>query len=67
MTQNPTGRIDRRELLQFTAASAAASVLPGKAAAQPSEWQPHVAVQPAPAFSEDQNTADILIETLIAS
>ena len=57
--------IDRREFIQLAAAGA---VLTGNygAAAEPSETATAITRQPAPDFSGDLNTADILIETLIA-
>jgi hypothetical protein len=57
--------IDRRGFIQLAAAGA---VLTGNfgAAAAPSETTTAINRQPAPEFSGDLNTADILIETLIA-
>lgn len=66
--QDPTpGALDRRGFFRSTAA---ASMLAGTLAkatdAQPTEAQSAVTRQPAPDFSGDPTTADILIETLIA-
>jgi pyruvate dehydrogenase (quinone) len=62
--------IARREFVHFVGAAGIAS-LAGVAAAkevaaQPSETQANVTPQPIPAPSPEMNTADILVETLIA-
>ena len=57
--------IDRRGFIQLAAAGAALTGNYG-AAAEPSETATAITRQPAPEFSGDLNTADILIETLIA-
>jgi len=56
--------IDRRGFIQLAAAGAALTGNFG-AAAEPSETATAITRQPAPDFSGDLNTADILIETLI--
>jgi pyruvate dehydrogenase (quinone)/pyruvate decarboxylase len=60
--------VGRRELIQFAAVGAAVAGGSGVAAAAlPSETAPDVTAQPAPPhFGDDLNTADIVVETLIA-
>ncbi|MBV8888217.1 MAG: pyruvate oxidase [Alphaproteobacteria bacterium] len=61
----PIPRLDRRGFI-FAAAGVAAASGAGAAAAQPSETAAGVTRQPAPDFGDDPNTADIVVETLIA-
>jgi pyruvate dehydrogenase (quinone) len=59
-------RWDRRNFLQITAASGVAAMAPTAAGAvEASETAPNVTVQPTPIGSDDPNTCDILVETLI--
>jgi pyruvate dehydrogenase (quinone) len=61
-------RLHRRDFIQ-AAAAGAALVGAGSTTAradQPSETNSAISAQPAPAFGNDQTTADILVETLIA-
>jgi hypothetical protein len=56
----------RRDILQGTAIAGLAALRPTKAlAAAPSETDEAIAPQPTPGPSNDLNTSDILIETLI--
>ncbi|MBV8963824.1 MAG: pyruvate oxidase [Hyphomicrobiales bacterium] len=64
---NANGRLDRRGFFQIAAAAAgAAGGMVSTASAQPSETEDAVRPQPLPTFDDDPNTADILVETLIA-
>jgi len=57
--------LDRRGFFKAAAAVGALGAATA-AAAQPSETVGATTAQPAPAFGEDSNTADIVVETLIA-
>jgi pyruvate dehydrogenase (quinone)/pyruvate decarboxylase len=57
--------LDRRGFIRVAAGVGALGLATG-AAAQPSETADKVIPQPAPAFGDDPNTADIVVETLIA-
>src|SRR4051794_29879381 len=62
-----TRNLDRREFLQFTTGGVAALGSASSAGQQrASEGDSMLQHQPAPSFGEDLNTADILVETLIA-
>jgi pyruvate dehydrogenase (quinone)/pyruvate decarboxylase len=63
-----TRGFDRRDFISAAATGLALVGTPAsvKAAAPDSETQPAISQQPAPAFDNDENTADILVETLIA-
>jgi pyruvate dehydrogenase (quinone) len=69
MNQKPgSAGIHRRDFLQVAAASAAiigATTTPA-VAGEPSESASAISRQPALAFGDDETTADILVETLIA-
>ena len=59
--------IDRRGFIQLAAAGAATVGAMGSAgAAAPAETAPNLVAQPSPALADDLNTADIIVETLIA-
>ena len=62
------GGLDRRNFISATAAGLALAGSPAavKAASAPTETQPSTPQQPMPDFDNDENTADILVETLIA-
>lgn len=57
---------DRRNFFQVTAGMGIAAAKARAAAALTSETEPDVKPQPAPPFSDDPNTADVLVQTLIA-
>src|SRR5277367_7132011 len=60
-------RVGRRNFLQIAAAGLGAAGANGMAMAGPSEQAPNVVSQPAPAnLGDDLNTADIIVDTLIA-
>src|SRR5438105_2510991 len=63
---NVTRNLDRREFLQFTTGGVAVLGSAFGSARQASEVDSMLQHQPAPAFGEDLNTADIVVETLIA-
>jgi pyruvate dehydrogenase (quinone) len=68
MKNNRISRLHRRDFIKVAAAGAAlvgAGSTSAKAG-QPSETSSAISAQPAPDFGSDQNTADILVETLIA-
>jgi pyruvate dehydrogenase (quinone) len=59
--------LHRRDFIQVAAAGAALLGTAGNHAnAEPSESESAISSQPMPAFRDDQTTADILVETLIA-
>ncbi len=59
--------LHRREFISAaTTGLALAGMARRPAAAQPAETTSSVSAQPMPSFENDQNTADILVETLIA-
>ncbi len=58
--------LGRREFMQFAAAGAVLAGNANATAAAPSETQSAITAQPAPDFSGDPNTADVIVETLIA-
>ncbi len=55
--------LDRRRFFQLAAAGATVSAAPALAA--PSETSSSLSAQPAPTFSSDETTADIIVDTLI--
>jgi pyruvate dehydrogenase (quinone) len=58
--------IGRRGFLGMAAAGAAVTTASLGAKASPSEAAPNIVAQPSPEFGSDVNTADIIVETLIA-
>jgi pyruvate dehydrogenase (quinone) len=69
MESNRTSGLHRREFIQVAAAGAALVGTTGTTARaddQPSETNSAISAQPAHRFENDQTTADILVETLIA-
>jgi pyruvate dehydrogenase (quinone) len=56
---------DRRGFFQVAAGVGIAAASPRGAAAAVSETEPKITAQPTPSPSDDMNTADILVETLI--
>ena len=66
--QNGHSDFNRRHFVQLAAAStlAVGAHTSGSAAASPSETEALVTPQPAPRFTPDENTSDIIVETLIA-
>jgi pyruvate dehydrogenase (quinone)/pyruvate decarboxylase len=60
--------VDRREIITAAAAGLALAGLPGRSAmaTQPDETNFTITAQPMPSFGDDQTTADIVVETLIA-
>jgi pyruvate dehydrogenase (quinone)/pyruvate decarboxylase len=63
------GGLDRRDFFQLAAAAGVATGTLGEGAAaaeRPSERAADITAQPEPSFADDPNTADILIETVIA-
>ena len=66
--QNGHSDFNRRRFVQLAAAStlAVGAHTSGSAAASLSETEPLVTPQPAPRFTPDENTSDIIVETLIA-
>src|ERR1700721_4708504 len=66
--QNGHSDFNRRRFVQLAAAStlAVGADTSGSAAASPSETEALVTPQPAPRFTPDENTSDIIVETLIA-
>jgi hypothetical protein len=59
--------LDRRGFIQLAAAAAGLAGGRGAAPAQPSETLGDITRQPSPSFADELNTADINVETLIAS
>jgi pyruvate dehydrogenase (quinone)/pyruvate decarboxylase len=67
MTDSNRGGLDRRGFMQLAAAGAGlAGGLSAQVVGQPAETLAHITRQPSPSFAEDLNTADIVVETLIA-
>src|SRR6202451_3183972 len=67
MTEHPPGgALDRRGFIRLAAAGAGIAGGLGAAVAQTSETRANITRQPNPTFGDDLNTADIIIETLIA-
>jgi len=68
MTDAPgrSGGLDRRGFMQLAAAGAGMSGAVKAALAAPSETSGALTRQPSPSFTDDLNTADIVVETLIA-
>ena len=66
--QNPYSDFNRRRFVQLAAAStlAVGARSSGAAATSPSETEAVVTPQPSPSITPDENTADIIVETLIA-
>jgi pyruvate dehydrogenase (quinone)/pyruvate decarboxylase len=62
----PSRALDRRGFIQLAAAGAGLTAGSTTAWGQRSETQPDITSQPSPAFGDDLNTADIVVETLIA-
>ena len=61
------GGLDRRGFIQLAAAGAGlAGGLRAAAVAQPAETLANITRQPSPSFADELNTADIVVETLIA-
>jgi len=60
------GALDRRGFVQLAAAGAGLAAAYSAAVAQPSESLADITRQPSPSFGDDLNTADIVVETLIA-
>ena len=58
--------LDRRGFIQLAAAAAGLAGGRGAALAQPSETLGDITRQPSPSFADALNTADIIVETLIA-
>jgi pyruvate dehydrogenase (quinone) len=58
--------VDRRGFIQLAAAGAGLVGGMAAAVAQPSQTASDITRQPSPSFADDQNTADIVVETLIA-
>ena len=60
--------LDRRDFISVAAAGLAVAGTPARtsAATQPAETASSITPQPMPEFGDDQNTADILVEILIA-
>ena len=58
--------VGRRNFLQIAAGGVGLAAVGSSALAAPSEDLPDVVRQPAPDFGADWNTADIIVETLIA-
>jgi pyruvate dehydrogenase (quinone) len=60
--------LDRRDFISAAATGLglAGTIAPSRAAAPPAESESSVSPQPMPGFDSDENTADILVETLIA-
>ena len=65
MASGSEGGLDRRGFFQLAAAAGALGAA-STAAAQPSEDRADLKPQPAPSFADDPDTADIIVETLIA-
>jgi pyruvate dehydrogenase (quinone) len=57
--------VGRRGFLQLAAGAGLAGGIDGVSAAEPTETVTAIRPQPAPDFADDQNTADIVVETLI--
>src|SRR3984885_8006021 len=64
--QSSGGALDRRGFIQLAAAGAGLVGGLKKGFAQKSETQAAITPQPSPAFGDELNTADIIVETLIA-
>ena len=66
--QSPSSDFNRRRFVQLAAAItlAVGASSSGAAATSSSETEALVKLQPAPRFTPDENTADIIVETLIA-
>src|ERR1700761_6282831 len=65
--QNGYSDFNRRRFVQLAAASTlAVGANPSGSAAAPSESEGLVTPQPSPSITSDENTADIVVETLIA-
>ena len=66
--ENPYSDFNRRRFVQLAAAStlAVGARSSGAAATSPSETEAVVTPQPSPSITPDENTADIIVETLIA-
>jgi pyruvate dehydrogenase (quinone)/pyruvate decarboxylase len=60
------GGLDRRGFIQLAAAGAGLAAGVSAVVAQPSESLTDITRQPNPSFGDDLNTADIVVETLIA-
>ena len=60
------GGVGRRNFLQIAAGGVGLAAVGSAALAAPSEDSPDVVRQPAPDFGADWNTADIIVETLLA-
>ena len=58
--------VGRRNFLQIAAGGVGLAAVGSSALAAPSEDLPDVVRQPAPDFGADWNTADIIVETLLA-
>src|SRR5580704_15727307 len=58
--------LDRRGFIQLAAAGAGLAGGLAAAGAQPSQTNADITRQPSPSFADDPNTADIVVETLIA-
>ena len=58
--------VGRRNFLQIAAGGVGLAAVGSSALAAPSEDSPDVVRQPAPDFGADWNTADIIVETLLA-
>jgi len=60
--------LDRRDFISVAATGLALAGASGsvRAAATPAETVSSMSPQPMPGFDKDENTADILVETLIA-
>jgi hypothetical protein len=58
--------LDRRGSIQLAAAGAGLAGGCGAALKEPSETRADITRQPSPSFTEEINTADIVVETLIA-
>jgi pyruvate dehydrogenase (quinone) len=58
--------LDRRDFISVAASGLALASTPISAATLPSEMESSISPQPMPGFDHDENTADILVETLIA-
>jgi len=63
-----SNRLDRRDFISTAATgiALASTTMRARAAGAPAESESAISPQPMPEFDNDQNTADILVETLIA-